>query len=114
MTSEYDLVVARIERQSGVIGAMLVGIEDGLAIAGADTLGAGWEPAAALASSVFRRTRRASEDAGLGDATFVRLEADRGHVCATARGDIVIVAVTDKNINLGRLRLEMLSAAEQL
>jgi len=114
MTNEYALVVARIERQPGVIGAMLVGIEDGLAIAGADTLGAGWEPAAALASSVFRRTRRASEDAGLGDATFVRLEADRGHVCATARGDIVLVAVTDRHINLGRLRLEMLSAAEQI
>jgi predicted regulator of Ras-like GTPase activity (Roadblock/LC7/MglB family) len=114
MTSEYDLIVAQIERQPGVIGAMLVGIEDGLAIAGADTLGAGWEPAAALASSVFRRTRRASEDAGLGDAKFVRLEADRGHLCATATGEIVLVAVTDKNINLGKLRLEMLSAAEQI
>jgi predicted regulator of Ras-like GTPase activity (Roadblock/LC7/MglB family) len=112
--SEYDVLVARIERQLGVVGAMLVGIEDGLVIAGADSLGAGWEPAAALASSVFRRTRRASEDAGLGDAKFVRLEADRGHVCATARGDIVLVAVTNRTINLGKLRLEMLSAAEQI
>ena len=112
--SEYDVVVAQIERQPGVVGAMLVGIEDGLVIAGADSLGAGWEPAAALASSVFRRARLASADAGLGDATFVRLEADRGHVCATARGEIVLVAVTGRNINLGRLRLEMLSAAEQI
>ncbi len=114
MTSEYENVVEQIERQPGVIGAMLVGIEDGLVIAGADSLRASWEPAAALASSVFRRTRSASADAGLGEATFVRLEADRGHLCATARGDIVLVAVTKPNINLGRLRLEMLSAAEQI
>ena len=114
MTNEYEAVVAQLVRQPGVVGAMLVGIEDGFAIAGADTLGAGWEPAAALASSVFRRTRDASAAAGLGIAKFVRLEADRGHVCATASGDIVIVAVTGMNINLGKLRLQMLSAAEQI
>jgi predicted regulator of Ras-like GTPase activity (Roadblock/LC7/MglB family) len=112
--TEYDSIVAHIERHPGVLGAMLVGMEDGLVIAGADALGESWEPASALASSVFRRTRQAAADAGLGEATFVRLEADRGHVCATARGDIVLVAVTSRNINLGRLRLEMLSAAEQI
>jgi predicted regulator of Ras-like GTPase activity (Roadblock/LC7/MglB family) len=114
VTNEYEAVVAQIVRQPGVVGAMLVDLEDGLAIAGADTLGAGWEPAAALASSVFRRTRDASADAGLGNAKFVRLEADRGHVCATANGDIVLVAVTARNINLGKLRLEMLNAAAQI
>ena len=112
--TEYDSIVARIERHPGVLGAMLVGMEDGLVIAGADGLGESWEPASALASSVFRRTRQAAADAGLGDATFVRLEADRGHVCATASGEIVLVAVTSGSVNLGRLRLEMLSAAEQL
>ena len=114
MTEQYESVVAQLERQPGVIGAMLVGVEDGLVIAGAGTLDQSWEPAAALASSVFRRTRTASANAGLGEATFVRLEADRGHVCATAKGEIVLVAVARANINLGRLRLEMLSAAEQI
>jgi len=114
MTGQYESVVAQLERQPGVIGAMLVGVEDGLVIAGADTLGESWEPAAALASSVFRRTRSASADAGLGEAKFVRLEADRGHLFATAKGEIVLIAVANKNINLGRLRLEMLSAVEQI
>jgi predicted regulator of Ras-like GTPase activity (Roadblock/LC7/MglB family) len=112
--SEYDSVVAQIERHQGVLGAMLVGLDDGLVIAGTDTMGAAWEPAAALASSVFRRTREASAEAGLGVAAFVRLEADRGHVCATAHGDIVLVAVTSRNINLGRLRLAMLGAVEEI
>lgn len=114
MISEYDVVVENIERQPGVLGAMLVGMDDGMVIARTEGLADTWEPAAALASSLFRKARQASDDAGLGAASFVRLEADRGYVCATARNEIVLVAVTNRKTNLGRLRLEMLSAAEQI
>ena len=114
MTNNFDEVVARLQRQRGVVGAMLVGIDDGMVIAGDAGSGRDSDTAAALAASLFRRTRAAAADAGLGQASFVRLEADRGHLCATARGDIVIVAVTGDGINLGRLRLEMLGAAEML
>lgn len=72
------------------------------------------DTAAALAASLFRRTKAAAYDAGLGDSSFVRLEAERGHLCAAARGDIAIVAVTRSSINLGKLRLDMLGAAELL
>ena len=113
MISDFDAIVATVERNPGVLGAMLVGVDDGLVIAGTAS-GESWAAAAALASSLFRRTRQAAADAGLGEATFVRLEADRGHVCATARDDFVLVAVSAHGINLGRLRLEMISALEQL
>lgn len=114
MITEYDSLVARLERHPGVRGAMLVGMEDGMLIAATGSLGENWEPAAALVSSLFRRSRQAAADAGLGEATFVRLEADRGHLCATACGDVVLVTVTDSGINLGRLRLEMIGAADQI
>jgi predicted regulator of Ras-like GTPase activity (Roadblock/LC7/MglB family) len=114
MMQALEAVVARLQRQQGVVGAMLVGIDDGMVIAGDAGPGRDADTAAALAASLFRRTRMASSDAGLGDAKFVRLEADRGHMCATAHGDVVIVAVTASTINLGKLRLEMLSAAESL
>ena len=108
------MVVSRLTRHQGVMGAMLVGIDDGMVIAGDAGPGRDADTAAALAASLFRRTRNASQDAGLGDARFVRLEADRGHMCATARGDVVIVAVASNGINLGKLRLEMLSEVETL
>ena len=114
MMQPFDMVIARLERHRGVVGVMLVGVDDGMVIAGSAGAGRDSDTAAALAASLFRRTRMASVDAGLGEATFVGLEADRGHVCATARGDIVIVAVTSTAINLGKLRLEMLGAAEML
>ena len=114
MIQQFDAVVERLERQQGVMGVMLVGLDDGMVIAGDAGPGRDSDTAAALAASLFRRTRVAASDAGLGDARFVRLEADRGHVCATARGDVVIVAVTSTVINLGRLRLEMLGAVDML
>jgi predicted regulator of Ras-like GTPase activity (Roadblock/LC7/MglB family) len=114
MTSEFEAVVARLQRHQGVMGAMLVGVDDGMVIAGDAGHGRDPDTAAALAASLFRRTRTAASDAGLGDARFVRLEADRGHLCAAGRGDLVIVAVASSGINLGKLRLEMLSVAETL
>ena len=114
MTQAFELVVATLQRQQGVLGAMLVGIDDGMVIAGDAGPGRDADTAAALAASLVRRTRTAAADAGLGDAGFVRLEADRGHMCATARGDVVLVTVASNGINLGKLRLEMLSAVEML
>lgn len=109
----FESVVALLQRHHGVTGVLLVGIEDGMVIAG-EASGRDADTAAALAASLYRRTRIASADAGLGDARFVRLEAARGHLCATSRGDVVIVAMADPAVNLGRLRLDMLSAARSL
>ncbi len=114
MTEAFDAVVSRLQRHQGVRGVMLVGMEDGTVIAGDAGTSLGSDTAAALAASLFRRTRAAAGDAGLGEANFVRLEADRGHLCAIARGDVVIVAVAANGINLGKLRLEMFGAAEML
>jgi predicted regulator of Ras-like GTPase activity (Roadblock/LC7/MglB family) len=114
MMEQFDSIVARLQRHQGVLGVMLVGMDDGMVIAGDAGEGRDSDTAAALAASLFRRTKAASNEAGLGDAKFVRLEADRGHVCAAAKGDIAIVTVAGNGINLGKLRLEMLSATELL
>src|SRR5215208_7794529 len=68
VSHELELVVARLQRQQGVLGAMLVGIDDGMVIAGDAGPGRDSDTAAALAASLFRRTRNASDDAGLGKA----------------------------------------------
>lgn len=114
MTQPYLSLVSRLERNAGVLAVLLVEVEDGLVVAGATGPESTTESAAALGSSLFRRTRKAARNAGLGDARFVRLEADCGHLCAAGRGDMVLVALTDRDANLGRLRIEMMRAAEQL
>jgi predicted regulator of Ras-like GTPase activity (Roadblock/LC7/MglB family) len=114
VTQPYLALVSRLERNAGVIGVLLVEVEGGLVVAGETGSQSTTESAAALGSSLFRRTRRAAADAGLGNARFVRLEADGGHLCAAGRGDMALVALTARDANLGRLRLEMLRALEQL
>lgn len=114
MTNTFESVVARLQRVQGVAGVMIVGLDDGMVIAGDAGPGRDSDTAAALAASLFRRTRTAAADAGLGDANFVRLEAERGHMCATASGEVVVVAMTSAGINLGKLRLEMMGAKEML
>jgi len=114
MSASFEGVLARLQRHRGVVGAMLVGADDGMVIAGDAGPGHDPETAGALAASLFRRTRIAAADAGLGEADFVKLEAERGHLCATARGDVVVVALASIQANLGSLRLEMLSAKETL
>ncbi len=114
MITQFDSVVERIQRHPGVVGVMLVGIDDGMVIAGDAGPGRDSDTAAALAASLFRRTRMAAADALLGDAAFVRLEAERGHMCATSLDDVVVVAMTTTGVNLGKLRLAMLGAKEML
>ncbi len=114
MMEAFDTIVARLQRHKGVMGVMLVGMDDGMVITGDAGDGRDSDTAAALAASLFRRTKAAAIDAGFGNAGFVRLEAERGHLCAAAKGDIAIVAVTANGINLGKLRLDMLGATELL
>ncbi len=110
MTDRFHAFIERMQRQQGILGVMLVGMDDGMVIAGDAGEGRDSDSAAALAASLFRRTNSASADAGLGSTSFVRLEADRGHLCAAAHGEVVVVALTSSAINLGKLRLEMLGA----
>jgi predicted regulator of Ras-like GTPase activity (Roadblock/LC7/MglB family) len=114
VTGFFDDIVARLERHAGVHGVMLVGIDDGMVIAGDAGPGRDSDTAAALASLVYRRTRTAADEAGLGDARFVRLEAEFGQMCATAHDDVLVVAMTSNQINLGKLRLDMMGATEML
>ena len=114
MKTRFDPVVARLERHRGVSGVMVVGLDDGMVIAADAAAGAGTDAAAALASSLFRRTRICAEEARVGRPRFVLLEAERGQLCAAGNDDVVIVTIASAGANLGRLRLEMLNSLEAL
>ena len=63
--SEFQSIVDRLERQPGVQGVMLVGVDDGMVIAGDAGPGRESDTAAALAATLFRRTRAAAHRFGL-------------------------------------------------
>jgi predicted regulator of Ras-like GTPase activity (Roadblock/LC7/MglB family) len=109
-------VVATLSHVPGVVAAMIVGATDGLIVETspvAPSAGA-IDPrkhTAALAAYLYSKVIRASDAARLGTPAFMRLEAERGHIFVVGAGDVVLVTIVTSDANLGRVRLEMMTAA---
>ncbi|HEV2671016.1 MAG TPA: roadblock/LC7 domain-containing protein [Gemmatimonadales bacterium] len=112
MSAALDLIT----RVRGVRGAMLVSEEDGLVVAEQLMEGIKGSAVAALAASLAGRLRRAMEAAGTGASVFWHLQGEQGALLVvpggSAAGSILVVAVTEPDVNIGLVRLELLRAAE--
>jgi predicted regulator of Ras-like GTPase activity (Roadblock/LC7/MglB family) len=105
----------RITRVRGVQGAMVVSADDGLVVGEAVMEGIRANAVAALAASLAARLGRATTAADAGTQRFVHLEAEEGALLLMPGGDgLVIVAVTDRHVNLGLARLEMQRMVEDI
>ena len=111
-------VVASLSHVPGVVAAMVVGAADGLIVEASAMMGAtdgGSDPrkhTAALAAYLYAKVTRASNAARLGKPAFMRLEAERGHICVVGARDVVLVTIVTPDANLGRVRLDMMTAAK--
>jgi predicted regulator of Ras-like GTPase activity (Roadblock/LC7/MglB family) len=111
-------VVATLSHVPGVVAAIVVGATDGLIVetsaimgntlGGTDTR----KHTAALAAYLYSKVTRASDAARLGTPAFMRLEAERGHIFVVGARDVVLVTIVTPDANLGRVRLEMMNAAQ--
>ena len=102
-----------VTRVRGVRGAMLVASEDGLVVAEQLMEGLKGSAVAALAASLSGRLRRAMVAAGLGPSQFWHLQCEGGALLVVPGKDgLLVVAVTEPDVNVGLVRLELLRAAE--
>ncbi|HMG71307.1 MAG TPA: roadblock/LC7 domain-containing protein [Gemmatimonadaceae bacterium] len=109
-------VVATLSHVPGVVAAMIVGATDGLIVETSPVAGSAGatdprKHTAALAAYLYSKVIRASDAARLGTPAFMRLEAERGHIFVVGAGDVVLVTIVTTDANLGRVRLEMMTAA---
>ena len=113
MTLSFTDALEKLTRIRGVRGAMLVAGDDGLVVAESLMEGVRGNAVAALAASLAQRLRKASEAGGRGIPQFFHLQAQRGTLLAVPAPDgILVVAVGDRDVNVGMLRLEMRRVAE--
>ncbi len=112
-TAGFGRTLDLITRVQGVRGAMLVAGDDGLVVAEQLMEGIKGSAVAALAASLANRLRRAMDAAGVGGAQFWHLQCDQGALLVVP-GDsgMLVVAVTEPDVNVGLVRLELLRAAE--
>jgi len=110
-------VVSQLSRVPGVVAAMVVGAADGLIVETSAMMGATEGPdtrkhTAALAAYLYSKVTRASSGARLGKPSFMRLEAEQGQICVVGARDVVLVTIVSPDANLGRVRLDMMTAAK--
>ena len=112
-TTGYGHALDFVTRVRGVRGAMLVAGDDGLVVAEQLMEGIKGGAVAALAASLANRLRRAMDAAGTSAPRFWHLECDQGALLVVpAASAMLLVAVTDPDVNVGLVRLELLRAAE--
>ena len=112
MKSPYAAVLDRLTRQRGVRASLVVDANDGMTVDSNLQIGQNGDNVAALAASLYRKARLSAQAAGLGAATFMQLEAERGRICAAGHNDLVLVVVADPAANVGLIRVEMMKAVE--
>lgn len=112
--SPFAGVLDALTRQRGVVAALVASERDGILVDSRVHVGQRGDRVAALAASLYRKARLSAQAAGLGGVGFLNLEAEAGRVCAVGRGDLVLVAVTTPEANVGLLRVELLRAMEVL
>jgi len=102
-----------VTRVRGVRGAMLVARGDGLVVAEQLMEGIKGGAVAALAASLAGRLHRTMVTAGLGPSQFWHLQCDQGALLVVPAGEsLLVVAITDPEVNVGLVRLELLRASE--
>ena len=114
MNAPFAHLTESLIRHRGVLGAMVVGMEDGLMVDSTLQIGVNGNAFAALTASLYRKARRSASAAGFGATGFLELAAEQGRVCAAGGEDLVLVVVCEARVNVGMLRVELLRAVGQL
>jgi len=108
----FERALDLITRVRGVRGAMLVSAGDGLVVAEHLMEGIKGGAVAALAASLANRLGRAMEAAGIGRSVFWHLQGTDGALLVVpAASGVLVVAVTEPDVHVRLVRLELLGAA---
>jgi len=115
VTVPFQESLEHLTRLRGIAGAMFVSADDGLVVAESLMEGIPGDSVAALAASLMRRMGITVSAAGFASPSFMHLQAANGALLVVPAGpDTLLIAIGDRDINLGLARLEMLQVAERL
>ncbi len=104
-------VLRNLNKEIGVTGSAIVS-KDGLIIASA--LDQDEESVAGMTASVFQSAATTSGIMAIGTINLITLESDKGKAFMIDLPDAFLVVLTNSEVNLGRLRIEIRKAASQL
>ena len=106
-------VLSDLNKTSGVTGSMLVG-NDGIVIAADLDTGLESETIGALAASITTNIQKSLDRLESKPLKQVTIEADNGKLFFADAGLGILVVTTEREVNVGLVRLEMKNAINQL
>jgi predicted regulator of Ras-like GTPase activity (Roadblock/LC7/MglB family) len=104
-------VLRNLNKEMGVTGSAIVS-KDGLVIA--SSLDQEEESVAGMAASMFQSASTTSGIMSIGTIGMITLESDKGKAFMIDLPDALLVVLTNAEVNLGRLRIEIRKATNQL
>lgn len=103
-----------IARLRGVRGVLVTSLADALPIVSHAHVDVDVDGLAAFATMLFRRARHAARAAATGSVRTIALDAEHGRLVATARGELLMIVLSERSANPGLLRLSLTRALEGL
>ncbi len=106
-------VLSELNKTSGVTGSMVVGA-DGIVIAADLDAAFEGETVGALAASITSNIQKSLDRLNTRPLKQVTIEADQAKLFFTDAGLGILVVTTEKDVNVGLIRLEIKHAIERL
>ncbi|MFH1374675.1 MAG: roadblock/LC7 domain-containing protein [bacterium] len=106
-------VLSELNKTTGVTGCMVVG-NDGMVIAADLATGFDGDAVGALAASITSNIQKSLQRLETHPARQVTIEADNAKLFFTHAEKGMLVVTTEKNVNIGLVRLEMKNALNKL
>ncbi|MGH7482359.1 MAG: roadblock/LC7 domain-containing protein [Longimicrobiales bacterium] len=112
--SAFEAELLRLSSIHGVRGAMVVDLQAGVPVASELSGDVDGVAVAALAASLFQRSRSAVQAPALGELRTARLESEAAQLIMVASGELIVVVVAEANAQIGMVRVEAKGIAEGL
>jgi hypothetical protein len=106
-------VLSELNKTTGVTGSMVVGTDGIVIAADLDTSFEG-ETIGALAASISAHIQKSLDRLNTRPMRQVTIEAENGKLFFTDAGVGILVVTTEKDVNIGLIRLEIKNAIEKL
>lgn len=107
-----ETILQRLAEINDIVGALLIG-KDGLIVAGT-VQSDDDEMLGAISAAVFGSIGSFTTQANNGELRHAIIETEKGTIQFAESGDLILVVTTNGTGNMGRVRLEMKKACQQL
>jgi len=107
-----ETILQRLTDLDEISGALLIG-KDGLIVSGA-LQNEDEEMLGAMSAAVFGSIANFTTQVNNGEILHVILETQNGVIQFAEAGDLILIVTTQAGGNLGRVRLEMMKAGQQI